>query len=129
MSTEDRTDIAPTAAPVSEEEAWAGVRAAWSEETVHRAYLGRFQSLEALAVAGNRYKAVLAERRDDAMALRMRAEILKKATAYGLAALPRTVAEPSKNLRRFRLALALAAGSAAAWAAFKLAALLMGAWS
>jgi len=94
MSPEGRSDPAPRdaptfAAPASDEAAWTEVRAAWSDEAAHRRYLARFQSLEALAVAGNRYKAVLAERPDDAMALRMRAEIVKKATLLGLASLPR----------------------------------------
>lgn len=134
MSTEDHPDTAPPDAPASEvsnseAEAWAEVCAAWSDEAVHRRYLARFHSLEALAVAGSRYRVVLAERPDDAMALQMRAEILKKATAYGLAALPRTPAEPPRSARRMRLALAVVAGAAAVWAIVALAAVLLGGWS
>jgi hypothetical protein len=126
MSGEDRSQpSAGTAAPASEEEAWAEVLAAWSDEAAHRRYLGRFPSIEALAVAGGRYKAVLDERPDDAMAVLMRGEIVKKATAYGLAALPRTPAEPPRNVRRMRIALALAAGAIVAWCLFQIAALLV----
>jgi len=131
MSTEVRTDPepAPPAALPTEEAAWAEVLAAWSDEAAHRRYLARFQSLEALTVAGGRYKAVLEERRDDAMALLMRGEIVKKATAYALAAIPRTPAAPPKLVRRLSLGFALLAGGAAAWAAFRLAVMLMGARS
>jgi hypothetical protein len=130
MSTEDRTDLAPPVAPPSDEEAaWAEVRAAWSDEAAHRRYLARFSSLEALAVAGQRYKAVLAERPDDDLALLMRAEIVKKATAYAFAAAPRPPTETPKNVRRVRLAVAVAAGAVLVWAAFQLAALIMGARS
>lgn len=130
MSAEDRSaPIARDAAPASDEDAWAEVLAAWSDEAVHRRYVDRFPSLEALAIPGGRYTAVLAERPDDAMALQMRAEILKKATAYGLAALPRTPAEPPRSARRMRLALAVVAGAAAVWAIVALAAVLLGGWS
>jgi hypothetical protein len=118
----------PSPAPGSEEEAWAQVLAAWDDEAPHRRYLARFQDLEALPVAGARYKAVLAARPGDAMALRMRAEILKKATAYGLAAMPRTPLEPPRTSKWLRTSLALSAGSFAAWCIYKLGALL-GAWS
>jgi hypothetical protein len=131
MSTELHPDPAPPppAAPPSEEAAWAEVLATWSDEAAHRRYLALFQSLEALAVAGARYKAVLDERPDDAMARLMRGEIVKKATAYALATLPRTPSAVSKGTRRLRLAVALLAGVTAVWAAFKLAALLLGARS
>ena len=59
---------------------------------MHRAYLRRFTDLEGFAVAGGRYRAVLAERPGDAVALRMRDELVKRATVYGLATLPRTSA-------------------------------------
>lgn len=115
---------APAPQP-SEEEAWAAVLAAWGDEAAHRAYLARFQDLEALSIAGGRYKAVLAARRDDQMALRMRGEILKKATVFGLASLPRTpspgVSASGRRLRRFA---ALAFGSAAVWCVYKLVMLL-----
>lgn len=131
MSLEVQPDPAPAppAAPPSEEAAWAEVLAAWSDEAAHRRYLARFQSLEALPVAGGRYKAVLDERPDDAMALLMRGEVVKKATAYALAAAPRTPPELATRTRRLRIGLAFVAGCAAAWAAFKLVVLLTGAWS
>ena len=131
MSTELHPDPAlqPPVAPPSEEAAWAEVLAAWSDEAAHRRYLARFQSLEALPVAGSRYKAVLDERPDDVMALLMRGEIVKKATAYALAAVPRTPPAMAKGTRRLRLALALVAGAVAAWAAFQLIVLLLGARS
>ena len=84
MSFDDRPSDA--AAEIPEDEAWAEVVLAWDDEAAHQRYLARFQSLEALVVAGGRYKAVLAEKPDDALAQRMRAEVLKKATAYGFAA-------------------------------------------
>jgi hypothetical protein len=91
MSAEDRSDtVARDAAPASDEEAWTEVLAAWSDGAMHRRYLARFPSLEALAIPGGRYRAVLAERPGDAMAVEMQAEIVKKATALGLAALPRS---------------------------------------
>ncbi len=131
MSTEPHPDPAPPppAAPPSEEAAWAEVLAAWSDEAAHRRYLARFQSLEALPVAGGRYKAVLDERPDDAMALLMRGEVVKKATAYALAAAPRTPPAMAKGTRRLRVALALAAGGATAWAVYQLVVQLLGARS
>jgi hypothetical protein len=126
MSAEDRSEpSAAAAAPASEEEAWAEVQASWSDEAAHRRYLARFASIEALAIAGGRYKTVLDERPDDATALLMRGEIVKKATAYGLAALPRSPAEPPRNVRRLRLVLALAAGAIVAWCLFQIVALLV----
>lgn len=84
----DPTAPAPTAP--SEEEAWSLVQASWADEAAHRAYLARFTDLEGLAMAGGRYRAVLAERPQDAVALRMRDELVAKATVVGLALLPRT---------------------------------------
>src|SRR5512142_2002674 len=74
----------------AEEEAWAKVLAEWADEGAHQAYLGRFHDLDGFAQAGARYRAVLAQRPDDAMALHMRAELVKRATVLGLATLPRT---------------------------------------
>jgi hypothetical protein len=73
-----------------EEAAWAGLRARWGDEEAHRAFLAGANDLEALARAGARYRAVLAETPGDAAALRGRDEVLRKATVLGLAAVPRT---------------------------------------
>jgi hypothetical protein len=69
--------------------AWADVVCAWDDEAAHRAYLARFADLDGLAIAGGRYRAVLEERPDDAMARRFRDEVLRRATAAGLALMPR----------------------------------------
>jgi hypothetical protein len=115
---------APSGA-VSEEEAWAAVLAAWGDEAAHRAYLARFADIEGLAVAGGRYKGVLDARPDDAMALRMRGEVLKKATVYGLAALPRTPPPAvSRTAKRLRMMAALSFGGLAVWSIYKLVVLL-----
>jgi len=104
----------PQPSQPSEDEAWAQVLAAWGDEAVHRAYLARFVDLEGLAMAGGRYKAVLAERPDDAMAARMRGEVVKKAMVYGMAALPRTRRrELPRWARRLVTLLALLGGAAA----------------
>ncbi|MFY3743787.1 hypothetical protein ACOQFB_07755 [Anaeromyxobacter sp. Red801] len=113
--------------PAAEAEAWARVVEAWGDEGAHRAYLARFADLEGLAVAGGRYRAVLAERPGDAVAARFRDEVVKRATVQGLASLPRTVPRQAGKLRRALVVAALLAlGAAAAWAAFRLAALLTG---
>jgi hypothetical protein len=118
-------DLPPDAAPVPEEEAWGEVLRAWDDEAAHQRYLARFQSLETLSVAGGRYKAVLAEKPGDAMAERMRAEVLRKATAYGLALLPRTPAEASRNARYLRIAVGLLAGIAVVWILAEVVGLLL----
>jgi len=69
--------------------AWAEVLAAWEDETAHRGYLGRCLDLEALARAGGRYREVLAARPDDPVAARWRDEVIRRATAAGLASIPR----------------------------------------
>jgi hypothetical protein len=76
---------------VAEEEpdAWARVLRSWNDEAAHRAYLDRLLDLEGLAVAGGRYRAVLARRPDDPFAMRHRDEIVKRATVQGLALLPK----------------------------------------
>ncbi|ACG75663.1 conserved hypothetical protein [Anaeromyxobacter sp. K] len=111
----------------AEAEAWARVLAAWGDEGAHRAYLARFADLEGLAVAGGRYRAVLAERPGDPTAARLRDEVVKRATVQGLASLPRTVPRQAGKLHRGLVVAALVAlGAAAAWAAFRLAVLLTG---
>lgn len=117
---------APDLLTDAEPEAWAAVRGAWQDEAVHRAYLARFTSLPGLALAGGRYRAVLQERPTDAMALRIRDEIVKRATVQGLATLPRTAppTEQPRIAKRLMLFSALAFASAAAWAAYRLFVLL-----
>ncbi|ABC84087.1 hypothetical protein [Anaeromyxobacter dehalogenans] len=111
----------------AEAEAWARVVEAWDDEGTHRAYLARFADLEGLALAGGRYRAVLAERPGDPIAARFRDEVVKRATIQGLASLPRTVPPRAGKLQRALVVAALLAlGAAAAWAAFRLAALLTG---
>ncbi|BDG03476.1 hypothetical protein [Anaeromyxobacter oryzae] len=86
---------APATGPgEAEPEAWARVLAAWEDDAAHHAYLARFGDLEGLAVAGGRYRAVLAERPGDPVALRYRDEVVKRATVAGLAQLPRTRPRP-----------------------------------
>lgn len=72
--------------------AWAEVLGRWDDEAAHRAFLDRCRDLDALARAGGRYRDVLAARPGDAAALRGREEVLRRATAAGLATLPRTPA-------------------------------------
>ena len=110
----------------SEEEAWAALLLAWGDEEAHRAYVRRSQDLAGLAVAGARYRAALAERPGDAMAARMRDEVLKKATVYGLRSLPRTEKLPGGwlALRRVTMAGAVALGAALVWALARLVGLL-----
>jgi hypothetical protein len=113
------------AAQATEAEAWAVVLAAWTDEGAHQRYLARFGDIEGLAVAGGRYKGVLDERPGDEVALRMRAEVLRKATAFGLASLPRTTPpSASQSVKRTRLAAALLLGAAAVWCLYKMFALL-----
>ena len=73
----------------AEEAAWAEVLGAWNDEARHQAYLARFTDLEGLAVAGRRYREVLAERPGDPVAARYRDEVLKRAMARGLVSVPR----------------------------------------
>lgn len=110
----------------AEAEAWARVLAGWDDDAAHRAYLARFADLEGLAVAGGRYRAVLAGRPGDAVAARYRDEVVRRATVQGLALLPRTVPRaPGRLKRALYLAVVLALGAAAAWAAYRLAVLLV----
>lgn len=77
-------------APATEEDAWALVVSRWEDDEGHRAYLARFADLDGLSLAGRRYREALRERPEDAVALRWRDEILKRAAVMGLAQLPRT---------------------------------------
>src|SRR5512142_310356 len=108
----DPTASAPSAP--SEEEAWSRVLASWDDEAGHRAYISRFGDLDGLATAGGRYRAVLSERPQDAMALRMRDELLRKATVLGLASLPRTArSQAPRWVRRLLLAAVILMAAAA----------------
>jgi hypothetical protein len=103
-----------------EEAAWAGLRARWGDEEAHRALLAGVNDLEGLARIGARYREVLVERPDDALALRGRDEVLRKATVLGLAAVPRTV--PARPVSPWVKRAVLATGAvlllgAAAWTA------------
>ncbi len=111
----------PAPSTPSEEEAWALVQGSWAEEAAHRAYLARFTDLEGLAVAGARYRAVLAERPQDPVALRMREELLRKATVLGLASLPRTPRRglPVAARRLIQVATVVFAG-VVVWAVYRL---------
>ncbi|HEY6098405.1 MAG TPA: hypothetical protein VIW03_03180 [Anaeromyxobacter sp.] len=107
----------------AEEAAWAEVLLAWEDEERHRAYLARFSDLEGLALAGRRYRDVLAERPDDAIAARLRDEVVKRAMAQGLASLPRTVPgaeKPRVLVRVLGFTVATALGAAAWYAVQKL---------
>jgi len=102
--------------------AWSQVEASWAEPSAHRAYLDGCTDLDALTVAGRRYRAVLEARPGDTVAVAMKAEILKRATVVGLAMLPRT---PPSALaggpwkRRLLVLLAAWLASAAAWFLYK----------
>jgi hypothetical protein len=80
---------APGPSAPAGEPAWEDLRARWDDEEAHRSYLAAHADLDGLARAGARYRAVLEVRPADAMALRGRDEVLRRATALGLAALPR----------------------------------------
>ena len=85
----------------AEARAWEEVVRAWDDEARHRAYLDGQASLEALAVAGTRYRDVLAERPADPVALRFREEVIRPAAlvvvgvvlALAFAAFLRVIAE------------------------------------
>lgn len=119
----DRAAPEPADEAAGEAEAWAEVTARWGEVDAHHAYLARWPDLDGLAAAGARYRAVLADRPRDEMALAMRAEILKRATVVGLATLPRTAPPGEASGRWKRVALILLAawlGAAAAYLVWKL---------
>lgn len=109
-------------AAAAEAAAWAEVEARWAEPAAHQAYLARFPDLDGLSAAGRRYRDVLAARPGDAVALAMKAEIVKRATVVGLAMLPRSP-PPAAAGRWKRVALLLLAawlGSALAFLLWKL---------
>ena len=110
-------------------EAWAQLLSRWDDEEAHGAFLSRFGDLDGLAGAGWRYRQVLSERPGDAVALRWRDEILRRATAQGLSQLPRlSPPRPSPKAYRWAVlagmvgAMALAAG----WMAWRLLSLARG---
>jgi hypothetical protein len=113
----------PSPTPMdAEPAAWAEVEARWGDAAAHQAYLARFPDLDGLGNAGRRYRAVLAAHPGDAMALAMKAEILKRATVVGLSMLPRS-APPAATGRWRRISLVLLAswlGSTLAWILWKL---------
>ncbi len=80
MSHETTSPAAP--ADPAEEVAWAELRARWADPEAHRAFLSRFADMEGLARAGARYRVVLSERPDDAVAIRGRDEVLRRATTW-----------------------------------------------
>jgi hypothetical protein len=105
-----------------EARAWAEVLAAWEDEAVHRAFLARFADLEGLARAGARYREALALRPDDPVAGRWRDEVLKRATAAGLASIPRAAPAASRVPRWVRpafLAFLAAAVAVLSWSLFR----------
>jgi hypothetical protein len=87
-----------------EAEAWADVVAGWEDEARHRAYLARFTDLEGLATAGRRYRDVLLARPGDRMAARLRDEVVRRALAQGLAALPRSAPAAARSRTAVRVA-------------------------
>jgi hypothetical protein len=113
---------APGEVTRAEEEAWAEVASRWEEEQAHRDYLARFSDLEGLAEAGRRYRAALEARPGDPVATRWRDEILKRATARALAAVPPSSAtHPHARWARYAgFAVAGVLLGAAAWLALGL---------
>jgi hypothetical protein len=106
--------VAPAPAPDpdvgAEAAAWAAVVAAWQDDEAHRAYLARPMDLDGLALAGRRYRAVLAERPGDAVAARYRDEVVKRAMVQGLASMPRTA--PPRRVPRWVLVAVVGGGTA-----------------
>src|SRR5215471_13135895 len=99
--------------PVEIDAAWTELQSRWDDEGAHRAFLSRFRDLDGLAEAGRRYRVALAARPDDAVALRWRDEVVKRATVIAMAQLPRT--RPPRQLPpRLRRALVAAAFAFAA---------------
>jgi hypothetical protein len=124
------TTSAPAATPVppepsaeTDDEAWTAVLARWDDEEPHRAFLARFADLEGLAGAGRRYRQALSERPGDAVALRWRDEVLKRATVQGLMQLPRAFApRASPKLVRWAVLAGMVGASAlaAGWMVWRL---------
>jgi hypothetical protein len=78
-------------------------------------------------VAGGRYRAVLEARPGDPLAARFRDEVLRRATAQGLAALPRAAPAPGRPARRgLAIAAIVAVVALTAFAAARLVAQLTG---
>lgn len=120
-------DAEPTGQARSREEeadaAWAEVEARWQDDEAHRAFLARHPDLESLAEAGRRYRKAMEERPGDAVALRWRDEVLKRATVIAMAQLPRTAPPrrvPSGLRRALLLAAVAATAGAAAWVVLQL---------
>ncbi len=116
-----------TATPANDaadhDEAWAAVVARWDDDESHQAFLARFGDLVGLAEAGRRYREALAARPGDAVALRWRDEIVRRATVQGLMQLPRTSrpAAPPTLVRWAVLAGMIGAGAlVAGWMAWRL---------
>lgn len=110
----------------ADDDAWTAVLARWDDEEAHLAFLARFADLEGLAGAGRRYRQALSERPGDAVALRWRDEILKRATVQGLMQLPRTSApRASPKLVRWAVLAGMVGASAlaAGWMVWRLLAL------
>jgi hypothetical protein len=108
---------------LDEAAAWAEVERRWDDPAAHRAYLDRFPSLDGLAAAGRRYRAVLEVRPTDLRAQEMKGEVLKRATVVGLSLMARTVPPrrfESPWVRRIALAVVLSLASATTWLLFKL---------
>lgn len=127
MTADPTTTTAPAPAgadaDAGEDEAWAALRARWSDPLAHREFLLHFGDLEALARVGARYRAVLAATPDDPMAAAGRDEVLRKAAILGLAAVPRTAppAPVSPWVKRGVVATLIVLGlGVAAWVALAL---------
>ncbi len=124
MAEAENGTAAPAAAEAGDAEAWADVERDWLDEKRHLAYLARFHDLDGLAVAGRRYRDVLAVRPEDPVALSFRDEILRRAAAQGLAALPRTMSAGAATRRATRIAVIALALCAAALAVLAVRSLL-----
>lgn len=118
--------LRPSETLTADDDAWTAVLARWDDEEAHLAFLARFADLEGLAGAGRRYRQALSERPGDAVALRWRDEILKRATVQGLMQLPRTSApRASPKLVRWAVLAGMVGASAlaAGWVVWRLLAL------
>jgi hypothetical protein len=114
---------APGGPPSAEAAAWAEVQARWDDPAAHQAYLARFPDLDGLTTAGRRYREALAARPGDAVALAMKAEVVKRATVVGLAMLPRSAPPRAASTGWRRLLVLAVAGwvvAAGGWMAWKL---------
>jgi hypothetical protein len=116
---ENRPGAPEEARPADDDAAWTEVASRWDDDEAHRTYLARFTDLEGLAEAGRRYRSALETRPGDPVAIRWREEILKRAAARALAALPRvSPADPRARWVRYAgVALVGALLGLAAWLA------------